>query len=470
VSGSPFPALIRDGLGLAFGRAPRRTPLDAGFGHWLLLAVLGWGLDAFCQWFVVEAPREFNNYGLQSAATAAVLRFAACGLLCALTQRRALFWAVASWSEVAAWPMTALLGAMLALGSGEAFLVHVAAWWIALGWSLLILLRLALWLRPRHALSGLAALAATFVLFAPWLMLDGQRVWRTDWSQYESSSDEDYREPGELDAPEATFYAQPDLLAGALAALAPQRPDKIDLYALAFGGDASENVFRNEVEYAERLIAQRFDATGRSLGLLNHAETANARPLATATNLERALRGVGEHMDREQDILFLYLTSHGSDDHQLYLNQPPLPLDQLTPERLRAALDDAGIRWRVLVVSACYSGGYIDALRDPHTLVLTAASAKRTSFGCGAGSDITWFGKAFLAQALNETTDFVAAFELARKYVEAWEKEDDIRASQPQIERGALIEAHLTRWREGFTPGPALAFVNPDAPQKSKRR
>ena len=57
------------------------------------------------------------------------------------------------------------------------------------------------------------------------------------------------------------------------------------------------------------------------------------------------------------------LTSHGSEDHEFYINQPPLPLDPLTPQRLRVALDASGIRWRVIVVSACYSGGYIEALR-----------------------------------------------------------------------------------------------------------
>ncbi len=65
-------------------------------------------------------------------------------------------------------------------------------------------------------------------------------------------------------------------------------------------------------------------------------------PLATATNLERALRGIGQRMDVDEDILFLYLSSHGSEDPELYVNQPPLPLDQLAPARLRAALDAAG--------------------------------------------------------------------------------------------------------------------------------
>src|SRR5204862_49693 len=79
----------------------------------------------------------------------------------------------------------------------------------------------------------------------------------------------------------------------------------------------------------------------------------------------------------------------------------------------RAALAGSGIRHRVAVVSACYAGGFIPALRAAHTMVIAAARADRASFGCGAESEITYFGHAFLVDALNQTEDFNAAFGLA---------------------------------------------------------
>jgi hypothetical protein len=304
------------------------------------------------------------------------------------------------------------------------------------------------------------ALAGALLLIAPWFWLDPQHLWRTDWEAATAAEDdEEWREPGLIDDAERTIYAQPERLDAALGAIAAQRPGTVDLYAVAFGGDASENVFRNEVEYFEKLFASRFDARDRTLVLLNNPASVESRPLASATNLERALSALGATLDRNEDILFLYLTSHGSEDHELYVNQPPLPLDPLTPKRLRAALDASGIRWRVLVVSSCYSGGYVEALRDPHTLVLTAASADRSSFGCGAASRITYFGKAFLAQALNEHDDFIAAFEQARRSIRAWERKREIRASRPQIDQGEHIAAQLQRWREGFEPGPKVPFA-----------
>ncbi len=55
----------------------------------------------------------------------------------------------------------------------------------------------------------------------------------------------------------------------------------------------------------------------------------------------------------------VYLVSHGSADHRLAADQWPLSLVELTPVGLKQLLDDAGIKWRIIVVSSCYSGGYI---------------------------------------------------------------------------------------------------------------
>ena len=454
--------LLRDGLRLSLLRAPRATPLDVGFASFLALFVLATAVDAAWQWPLVEPPRLLYVHGVQTTLSSALLTLATAALLVAFARRIALFWTVAAWLAAAFVLPNLLIGSLqwLAFRNGDVTLAFVA-WWSAVAWLVLILLRLAFFLAPRprwRALSG--AVASALLLIAPWFWLDPQRLWNTDWEAATAAQgDEEWREPGLIDDAERTIYAQPERLDAALGALAPQRPGTVDLYAVAFGGDASENVFRNEVEYVEKLFTSRFDARDRTLVLLNNPASVESRPLASATNLERALRALGATLDREEDILFLYLTSHGSEDHEFYINQPPLPLDPLTPERLRAALDASGIRWRVLVVSACYSGGYIEALRDPHTLVLTAASADRSSFGCGAASKITYFGKAFLAQALNQHDDFIAAFEQARRSIRAWERKRDFTASRPQIDQGEHIAAHLQRWREGFEPGPKVPFA-----------
>mgnify|MGYP000184439659 CR=1 FL=1 len=196
----------------------------------------------------------------------------------------------------------------------------------------------------------------------------------------------------------------------------------------------------------------------RTLVLLNHPDTTSTTPLATLSNLKLALKGMATRMN-EDDLLVLFLTSHGSKDHQLYVDMQPLPLDWIEPGDLRAALDAAGIDWRVVIVSACYSGGFIDALQNPMSLVITAARADRPSFGCGDDSEITYFGRAFLVDALNQTRSLPAAFELAKEGVAAREKAEDFDPSDPQIFVGALIGQRLQSWTDALAPADAVAFV-----------
>jgi hypothetical protein len=260
-----------------------------------------------------------------------------------------------------------------------------------------------------------------------------------------------------------------------LAALAPQRPGQPDLYVVGVGGDSTEDVFRNEVRYLETLMATRFGAKDRIVGLINHEESlfAAPRPLATLSNLRAALAGVAARMDPEQDLLLLYLTMHGTRDHMLHVQFAPHFQEFITPDELREALDDAGIRNRIVVVSACFAGGFVPELRDPHTLVLTAARKDRTSFGCGTSSEATYFGRAWMIEGLNTGTDMIAAFQAARTRIAEREREEGYPTSFPQIHIGAKIEAPLQAWQAQLTPGPAVPYPylpKPDAPAPEKRR
>lgn len=253
-------------------------------------------------------------------------------------------------------------------------------------------------------------------------------------------------------------------LASALKKLAPQRPGITDLYVVGFAGDASDDVFRNETLYLKQLFEQRFDARGRVVTLVNHPDNLGERPyapLATYDNLYDTLAAIGKRMDRKEDALLVFITTHGTEDHTLYVQVDQDEEDFISPQDLRKALDDAGIDNRVIVLSACYSGGFIPALRSATTLVLTAARADRPSFGCGNTSNATYFGQAWLIDAMNQVADPVAAFDAAKVAITAREKEDGELPSLPQQSAGKHIGAVLARWRAGFQPGPALAYPYP---------
>jgi len=264
--------------------------------------------------------------------------------------------------------------------------------------------------------------------------------------------------PDDAPTPEQVFTAQPDAMRRALSQLSPRVPGKPNVYAVAFAADGSENVFRNEAEYLDTLMTKRFGSAGHTLMLENNPATLTTRPLASWTNLEAGLDGLARVMNPREDILLLYIATHGGDDHSLLVDMDPIPLDQLDPEGLADILRKHAFPWKVLVVNACYSGGFVPKLRGPGTLVLTSAREDRTSFGCGADADITYFGRAWLADGLNATPDFVEAFGKARSEIAGWEKNDSLEPSEPQIDIGAGIEDKLAAWRRAAKIGPAVPF------------
>ncbi|WP_374089102.1 C13 family peptidase [Methylomicrobium lacus] len=282
-----------------------------------------------------------------------------------------------------------------------------------------------------------------------WWFADYRDFWYPPEEQ-EAQDGDPYAKYKALDA-EALLYRQPVLLDDTLNRLRPERKKHVDLFYVGFAGFATEDVFAIEADYIKRLFDGRFGTSGHSVNLVNHLDTLDDTPLATATNLEVALKGIGRIMNRDEDVLFLYLTSHGGSDHTLAVEFWPLPLHDLTPERLKAMLDQAGIKWRVIVVSACYSGGFVDALKGPNTLVATAAAADRTSFGCGSESDFTYFGEAVFKEQLQNRFSLISAFKDAAVSIAKREQREQLEASKPQLSVGPSIAPHLAVLEKSLT-------------------
>ena len=169
--------------------------------------------------------------------------------------------------------------------------------------------------------------------------------------------------------------------------------------------------------------------------------------MATRENLHRAAKTLAERTGPE-DLVFIYLTSHGTQDHELVLDQPRLELADLPADDLAAALAPLKHRDKIIVISACYSGGFIPALKDERTLIMTASEADKVSFGCSEEADFTYFGNALFAQALNQTDDLQQAFTLAKQYVAEREQADNFDASAPQLWAPKVVLNHWQRLRE----------------------
>ena len=236
---------------------------------------------------------------------------------------------------------------------------------------------------------------------------------------------------------------QPELMRAAAEALLPHRPGVADLYVITVAGSASEAVFRREAQAARSLFDERFDAAGRSALLANSPVTALSAPLASQKSLRALVEAAAARMAPQEDVLVLFLTSHGRPG-RLSLSFPGLAIRDLTPEALDRILEESGVVWRIVIVSACHSGSFIPALEDERTLVLTASAATRTSFGCADENDFTYFGKALIDEGLRRSFSLLEAFEAAKRSVAEREAAQGFRPSMPQAHVGDAIRAKLS--------------------------
>jgi hypothetical protein len=192
---------------------------------------------------------------------------------------------------------------------------------------------------------------------------------------------------------EAVMAAQGYLLDQALEDLEDERPGVTDLYFVGFAPDAREAGFRTEVDDLQGVVDTRFGTRGRSLALVNSPDTLAELPFATVTHLRRVLLEIGSAIDRDEDVVMLYLTAADADDHALAAEHPPLDLLPLTPDGLKQLLDAAEIRYRVVIVETCAAGAWLDALADEETMVLVSAPDDRRPAGCEGAATPSAFAR-----------------------------------------------------------------------------
>jgi Peptidase C13 family len=247
---------------------------------------------------------------------------------------------------------------------------------------------------------------------------------------------------------EEALYAQPRLLEDRLNQLQKGVFGETHWYFLGIAGAGYQDVFKTEIENTQRQFDTRFGTTGRSIALINNVHTQETAPIASRSSIARTLQRIGQDMNPD-DVLFLFMTSHGN-KNIFQLANDPISLTSIDPVWLRGALDRANIRWRVLVVSACFSGSFIPALESPNTIIITASSADRPSFGCSTESDYTYFGRAFFADAMRTQNSLAAAFKNAQAEILKREEQEGFPPSNPQMRIGnhialilPLLESHL---------------------------
>lgn len=233
---------------------------------------------------------------------------------------------------------------------------------------------------------------------------------------------------------------QQRLLGNALAGLQPQRSGTVDAYVITIALD-SDPVFAREAREAGRVLASRYDATGRTLTLAGPDGVRDDLPRGSIDSLLLSIAHVAEVMDTEEDVLVLYTTSHGNKLGLAY-HYGDSGYGILSPARLAGALEEVGIDRRILIISACYSGVFVPALASADTAILTAAASERNSFGCEAENDWTFYGDALINRAMRQPQELAEVARMTSRTIAGWETERRLLASLPQ----SAIGANVSEW------------------------
>lgn len=282
-------------------------------------------------------------------------------------------------------------------------------------------------MRTAPARFLVAALALAPAAAAPAQLNQGPQI-RVDW--------------GAVLAPPAQQLADHRRINAALRSLKPQRKGVVDAYVIVVALDA-DPVFNREAREAGRVLSRRFGADGRTIVLAADDGPSKASAPGSINHLAIALAATAEAMDRNEDVLVLYSTSHGHPTGGLVYKDVARGIGALPPPKLAQLIDAPGFRNRLLIIQACYSGQFVEPLAAERTIVATASTADRPSFGCSAGNDWTLYGHALINLAMREPQPLEAQFRRAAEIVAEEEQKAGLPPSNPQLSIGGATSGWL---------------------------
>jgi hypothetical protein len=249
----------------------------------------------------------------------------------------------------------------------------------------------------------------------------------------------------EVVTPPAEAARQARLMGDMLDGIAPQRPGQLDVYMItaSLWGDP---VFEREATQAEEIMRPHLGAEGRSIVLSAGGQGERRYPAATPDNFSAALGHIGSLIDPAEDLVVIFVTSHGNRDGSIVMREHNRMNAAMRPAHLRDMLSAAGIRNRVVIVSSCFSGAFVAPLADDNTIVLTAAAQDRSSFGCQPQRDWTFFGDAYFNRGVRGGASMLNAFDQATTLITQWEREQNLTPpSNPQRYVGSHASELLRR-------------------------
>jgi hypothetical protein len=436
----------------------RSTPADCAvtIGTVLLCAVVAAASDAAHQYLTAEGAARFSFYGINSI----VAEIAVCAAVALLfiSRNRAVvlarflvLYTLVDWLLTAAiyFPVkfkSSMPGIWTRSDTVILVVLLLAIWWVGAVVAILRGAGVGRYESPAirgFALAVVSLLAGAALPAYPTFVgsdfnLSSYNVWEWGYAKFAKGTDE---RTAEVDAA-ALELLQPPLLEAEMKKLLPERKGTTDIYAIGMAGWSDQNVFIKELNGGLAILNRSLGLDRGAIRLINHRDTIESAPVANRTNFAAAVHAIAGIMNKDEDVLLVFITSHGSPAGVGLVLADALSV-VLSPDHVASVLDREGIKNRLIIVSACYSGVFAKRLAAANSIVLTAADENSPSFGCSNEREWTFFGDAFFNQSLSEGVSLKEAFEDAKVKISQWEIHDDVPPSSPQGHFGSAISEKL---------------------------
>ncbi|MFY3385783.1 C13 family peptidase [Paracidovorax sp. MALMAid1276] len=233
----------------------------------------------------------------------------------------------------------------------------------------------------------------------------------------------------------------------------PEPAGRIIFAGLAMHSQAK--AFRNDIELAEKWVRD-IDPNALLVKLANPTrDQVSDWPQVTAENFALVMAKTAE-VAQPRDRVLLFISTHGNPG-LLQINAAGKHLQPLTTRMLSDALAPLKNVPTLVVLSACYSGAFIEPLEAPNRVVLTSTDVRRTSFNCRYPGNHTPFAEALFGQADAGSRSATDWMEEAQKTITAQEKRRKLSPSRPRLFVGEDAKAWADRplglWLQA-PPGP----------------
>ena len=208
--------------------------------------------------------------------------------------------------------------------------------------------------------------------------------------------------------------------------------------AALMAGDNELDVFDNATKTLKSMFLRMGLQPGNIRELsANQSEVRRGALLANAENLESALRDLSVG---KGDACLLHLTSHGT-RQGFFLRGAP----GISPARLNSVLErSCGDQPTVVLISACYSGVFLDrVMLKPNRIILTAAAEDRTSFGCSSENQYTYWDGC-LIDSFTQSDNWAVLYGAIKRCVETKEAQRRFTPSLPRAYFGEAIASLRT--------------------------